>query len=200
MVLWALALTIGAIGGIATGGSISGLAATRVKAWPLLVAAVAGEACLGAIPLWSRAAVAVAACVAVASWCAANRRPAWPNASGHAVLGLGVALNATVMALNAGMPVSRSALASAGLSRTMDPARGDLYKHVAMSSHTRLAVLGDTMPVHFLRTVISPGDVLMLAGIAAIVWCATKQPGTRAVRLVELASRTPPRPAHLDGP
>jgi Family of unknown function (DUF5317) len=196
MALWALALIVGALGGLATGGSIAGLAATRFRAWPLLAMAVLGEACLGAIPSWSRAAVAVAACVAVAGWCAANRLPAWPNASGHALLGLGVALNATVMALNSGMPVSPSALAAAGLPRTMDVAKGDLYKHLAMTSHTRLAVLGDTVPFRFLRTVMSPGDLLMLAGIAAIVWCATKQPSTRAVRLAELASRTPPRPAH----
>ncbi len=52
----------------------------------------------------------------------------------------------------------------------MDVARGHLDKHVTMSSHTRLSVLGDIIPVHLARIVLSPGDVIILAGIAAVAW------------------------------
>jgi hypothetical protein len=195
MVLWAGAIIAGGTVGLATGGSLAGLAAVHFRAWWLLVVAVVLEASLGAVPVASRGLVAVAACLAVAGWCAANRQPGWHKSAGHALLALGIVLNATVMALNAGMPVSSSALAAAGLPKTMDVARGDFYKHAAMTSHTRFAGLGDTVPFHFARTVLSPGDLLMLAGIAALAWGATRQPSTRAVRLAKLASRTRPGPA-----
>jgi hypothetical protein len=106
-----------------------------------------------------------------------------------------VVFNATVMALNAGMPVSAPALAEAGLRKSMDVARGDFYKHTAMTGHTTLAWLGDTVPFHFAHTVLSPGDLLMLAGIATVIWAATKQQGVLRVRLAKLASRTDQVPA-----
>ena len=83
-------------------------------------------------------------------------------------------LNVTVMALNEGMPVSSWALGGAGLGRTMDVARGHFYKHSAMTVHTRLRLLGDIVPFRLMRTVLSPGDLLMLVGIAAMTWAATQ--------------------------
>jgi hypothetical protein len=107
------------------------------------------------------------------------------------LISAGVVLNAIVMALNGGMPVSPFALAAAGFPKTMNVAEGHFYKHVAMTDLTRLRMLGDIIPFHLARTVLSPGDLLMLMGIAVVSWTATGPVlHGRRVRLAKLASRT----------
>jgi hypothetical protein len=73
----------------------------------------------------------------------------------------------------------------------MNVAQGHFYKHTAMTDLTRLRLLGDIIPFHLARTVLSPGDLLMLMGIAVVCWTATGPvPYGRRVRLAKLASRT----------
>jgi len=192
MALWTLALVMGAVGGLACGGSLRNLATSRFRALPLLVMAVALEAVLGLAPPEARGLLAALACTAVAGWCLANglRHPL--RSAGQYLTGLGVMLNGLVIGLNAGMPVSRAALQAAGLPKMMDVARGDFYKHTAMSGHTRLGLLGDVVPFHIFHTVLSAGDLVMLAGLAALAWTATKATGpVGKVRLANLASRAP---------
>jgi len=177
MLPFVLALAVGVIGGLITGGTLTALAATRFKAWALLLAALVGEAFLGVIPSWGRPVLAVTACLAITAWCLANR-PGYGMSRGYELVALGVVLNATVMALNGGMPVSRPALAAAGLSRTTNVASGDLYKHVSMTSRTVFPQLGDVVPLHLAHTVVSAGDVLMLCGIVTLAWAATRWPRT----------------------
>jgi len=190
MIIWAAALLLGAVVGLLTGGALSNLVGVRLRAWPLLAVAVALEASLGAVRGWPRPVLAVTACLTVAAWCAVSCHDDRYRSTGQLVLGVGIALNAMVMALNAGMPVSRPALAAAGLPRSMDIARADLYKHTAMTGQTHLAVLGDTIPFHFAHTVLSPGDVLMLAGTAIVAFGATHGRATPGVRLAKSSSRT----------
>jgi hypothetical protein len=205
MAVMAAALLVGCIGGWATGGSIARLACLRVRAWPALLAALGLEACLGATSGPLRPTIAVTACLAVACWCAANSRRG-QLCYGPGLIGSGVVLNATVMALNGGMPVSAAALAAAGFPRSLDVAQGHLYKHVAMTSHSRLGLLGDVLPFHLARMVLSPGDLLMLAGIAAIAWGATRPPrgagcSTGQIDQSNVASTRegPSRPAPANG-
>ena len=73
MLVMAAALILGCVGGLAAGGSLSRLAGARIRAWPILVAAVLTEACLGAASNPFRTVLAVTACVGVVGWCAANR-------------------------------------------------------------------------------------------------------------------------------
>ena len=73
MLVMAAALIAGCIGGLVAGGSLSRLASTRIRAWPILVGAAVIEACLGATPGPLRTVLAVTACLAVVGWCAANR-------------------------------------------------------------------------------------------------------------------------------
>lgn len=194
MFLWAMALIAGLVGGVATGGNLSAVAAARPRATWLLVLAVALQASLAVLPAWSRPPVAVTACVVVVGWCAANRSGGLAKLAGSALFGLGVALNAVVMALNGGMPVSAQALVAAGLQRSTDVARGDLYKHTFMTAHTTLAGLGDTVPFALAHTVLSPGDLVMLGGLVALSWAATRGPRAEGVRVAKLASRTGPAP------
>jgi len=85
------------------------------------------------------------------------------------LLGVGAALNVAVVAANGGMPVDSGALARVGR-RDVDVTRGFLYKHVPMTSDTRLSWLGDRIPVPIQRNVISVGDVLM--AVAICLWVA----------------------------
>ncbi len=85
------------------------------------------------------------------------------------LLAIGAGLNVVVMAANGGMPVDSGALASVGR-RDVDVTRGFLYKHVPMTSDTRLSWLGDRIPVPIQRNVISLGDVLM--AVAICLWVA----------------------------
>jgi hypothetical protein len=191
MVIMAAALIAGCVAGLAAGGSLTRLAGARVRAWPVLVAAVVIEACLGATSDPLRTVLAVTACLGVVGWCAANRGPERRFPYGHGLISTGVVLNAVVMAVNGGMPVSRFALAAAGFPKTMNVAEGHFYKHTAMTDLTRLRLLGDIIPFHMARTVLSPGDLLMLMGIAVVSRAATGPvPHGRRVRLAKLASRT----------
>jgi Family of unknown function (DUF5317) len=99
-----------------------------------------------------------------AVWIALQRRHV-----ASVLLGIGVALNVAVVAANRGMPVDSGALASVGR-RDVDVTRGFLYKHVPMTSDTRLSWLGDRIPVPIQRNVISVGDVLM--AVAICLWVA----------------------------
>lgn len=85
------------------------------------------------------------------------------------LLGVGAALNVAVVVANGGMPVDSGALARVGR-RDVDVTRGFLYKHVPMTSDTRLSWLGDRIPVPIQRNVISLGDVLM--AVAICLWVA----------------------------
>ncbi len=173
MVVMAAALIAGCVAGLAAGGSLTRLASARIRAWPILVVAVLIEACLGATSGLLRPALAVTACLGVVGWCAANTGPGRRFPYGLGLIGAGVVLNAIVMALNGGMPVSQFALAAAGFPKTMNVAEGHFYKHIAMTDLTRLRMLGDIIPFHLARTVLSPGDLLMLMGIAVVSWTAT---------------------------
>jgi hypothetical protein len=86
-----------------------------------------------------------------------------------ALLGIGAALNAVVILMNSGMPVDADALAAIGRS-SVDVTQGFLYKHVPMTDATRLAWLGDRIPIPLQRNVISIGDVVMACAIA--LWLA----------------------------
>ncbi|ASS66901.1 MULTISPECIES: DUF5317 domain-containing protein [unclassified Paenibacillus] len=90
---------------------------------------------------------------------------------GFGLLAIGVLMNFLVMVFNGGrMPVSLEAA-----SVLKDPAfvemlkNGDiLYKHVLMDFHTRLAFLGDIIPLgppYPRRQAISIGDVIMNIGV-----------------------------------
>lgn len=173
MLILLIAVAAGVLIGLATGGRLSGLGDFRLRMWPLLLGAVAVELVVGDLPSGPRWVLGLAACVAAGIWCMVNR-PGGRRVAGPELIGLGAALNAVVMAADSGMPVSRSALLQAHLGGISDVTRGHLYKHAAMTGHTTLRPLGDIIPVGPLRTVVSAGDVLMLAGVVVTVAVATR--------------------------
>lgn len=92
---------------------------------------------------------------------------------GATTLAVGTFLNLLVIAANGGyMPVSMPALKASGL--TMKELEDVMYlRHVPMGPDTRLAFLGDIIPVPWpplLRSVGSIGDIIGLAAIVVLVW------------------------------
>ena len=145
-----------------------------------------------------------------------------------ALILLGGGLNAAAIAANGRMPYSESALVSAQVTAEQR-ARGERSpKHVAADDATRLSWLGDVIPVRPIKKVVSLGDLILLAGVAALLAAAMRppvagrrdratrapspalphrrpEPGGRAVRHAEPASPgeragADQRPARASGP
>lgn len=83
---------------------------------------------------------------------------------GTALVGIGLLLNAVVMAANGAMPVDPAAIRALGL----DDASVPLGKHTLLTGSTRLPWLADIYPLPPLRSIISVGDVVLAAGLVPI--------------------------------
>lgn len=107
----------------------------------------------------------------VLGWLAVNL-PGWPAAvrvAGLAIV-LGAALNAVVIAANGRMPYDPAAVA-----KVSERAGLETPKNEPAGAGTRLAWLGDTIPIPGLRKVASPGDVLISVGTCAFVVLAMRR-------------------------
>lgn len=172
MIILVVAVIAGCAFGVATGGRLSNLGRVRARGMVLIVAVVAGQVVAGLVVRPFRAPVILVCCAASVAWCVLNRhqRQLLP---GMAALAAGLVTNAVVIAVNGGMPVSSGALGRAGLPARLDVSVGHLYKHVAMTGRSTLTFLGDIVPLKVFHMVASPGDVVMLAGLALVAWGAT---------------------------
>ena len=111
---------------------------------------------------------------------------------GVPLVALGLLLNVVVIGANAAMPVSVDAAARAGISRAELGLARDAMR-VPTGPDTRLGSLGDVVPVALPRwpQVVSPGDVLVAAGVGLLLLTAgARRPQTprRAVRSTVLDS------------
>lgn len=176
LLLTVAAVAIGAAAGLALGGRPGHLRSIR---WPWLLLAGAAlqlvAARLGPGAAGTVAAVAGLACVAAVG--AANL-----DIEGAAVVALGAAANAAVIALDGGMPVRPASLVDAGA------ARAGLVTGVAYDARHHPQVRGDVLtwfddriPVPGLHLVLSVGDVLILAGVA-LAAAAMLRPAARHLR------------------
>jgi len=89
---------------------------------------------------------------------------------GTGLVAFGLLANALVVGANGAMPVSADAAGRAGVS-TQDLVSGSDARHEPLDGQTRLPLLADVvpvpLPVH--PEVVSPGDVLVAAGLAELV-------------------------------
>lgn len=109
---------------------------------------------------------------------------------GLILVGIGLALNAAVMAANGAMPVDPEAIAALGRD-SGDLVRG---KHVLMDDDTRLPWLADIWPVPPLRSIISVGDVVLAAGLIPIThYLMTYRPPSQRRRGLAPRTATSPR-------
>lgn len=163
-------LTLVAAGVVARllGGRLRGLEQLPLRGWPLLAGAFCalwigtGAALAGLSPALHWLGLATAAACTLA-YCLRNRA-----VHGTGLVGAGLLLNALVVMLNAGMPVSADAAATAGVDYQQalaDP------RHIAATDGTHLRALADVVPVPLpLRPeVVSFGDLLVAAGLAQLL-------------------------------
>ncbi len=89
---------------------------------------------------------------------------------GTGLVGLGVVANALVVGVNGAMPVSLDAAARAGVT-TQAIVAGQDPRHELLDDATVLPALADVVPVPLPRLpqVVSPGDVLVAAGVGQLV-------------------------------
>lgn len=165
MLLAGIVLLI-AIGlGLSLGGRLTMLAHLRLRhRWLLVLSLLAqlGGAVVGgpAYPL------GLAASALLLGWfLLANR-----GIHGLGLVALGVLANALVVGANGAMPVSADASGRAGIS-TQSLLQSDDPRHQLADGHTSLRWLGDVIPVQlpFRPQVASPGDLLVLAGLAELL-------------------------------
>jgi hypothetical protein len=119
--------------------------------------------------------IVVVTYLVVGWWVFVNARASAGGArSGLDVVGVGWTLNLLAIIPNRGMPVSESALESAGIAPSTSVTVGHLSKHVSLNHRTVLRALGDVIPLSWLRSVISIGDIVMAVGIGLLVASAMR--------------------------
>lgn len=163
-----VALAIGALTGLLRGGSFKNLAHASFR-WPaflvigcaLQVAAVVPglDGASAVLLVASYAALLVFAVVNVAI-------------AGMAIVAVGIALNAFVIAINDGMPVKAESIVAAGLAEDVAEAKRLEFRgkrHLA-TEDDRFVVLGDIIPIPIGRgSVLSYGDLVLAAGVAVLL-------------------------------
>lgn len=165
MVFAVVVLALSVVLGLALRGSLDSLSDLHLRYGVLVLLAVLvqlGGALLGgpAYPVG----LGLSA-VLVAGFLARNR-----GVRGTGLVALGLFANALVVGLNGAMPVSAWASAEAGIG-TQDLLAGSDPRHQLADHATALRPLGDVIPVllPWRPEVVSPGDVLVAAGLAQLV-------------------------------
>lgn len=173
----AIVLLISIVMALVRGGRLLNLSEVKLRAWPLLLLGFGMQVAADRIPVdrsWSHdtaVTLVILSFIPLITIAWLNRHEA-----GMWLVGLGVFMNFTVIAVNGGMPVLPEA-ASLGLGRDITAIDFDaLSKHVLLDEGTRLAFLGDVIPVRVLRNVISLGDVFLAIGLGVFVEDQMRRP------------------------
>jgi hypothetical protein len=154
----------GVVAGYLLGGRLRRLAEPRWRSIWLLWSAAVLEFVGVRLPTGVPGVAAVSAAFVLAAMCIArNLRGELRAALSGAVVLMGAATNAVAALTNGGMPYSTTAAAAAEVT-----AADATVKNVAASSHTRLAQLGDIIPVPPLHAVVSIGDLTIAVGVVML--------------------------------
>jgi hypothetical protein len=176
-------LALAAVAGLIAGGSFRNFERVRVHWWALAFGGVVLQALpaptiAGIDPRTIGAAVLVLSYVLLLAFITVNR---WVPAAG--VMAVGLLLNLSVVAINGGMPVSTSAIRTAGGS-TLALATAADAKHHVLTETDSLTPLADVIPIpRPAGIVLSVGDELLYLGMAWFV-----------VQVMRGRSRENPRP------
>jgi hypothetical protein len=106
--------------------------------------------------LWLGYALLLASQLLVVGWVTGNRQ-----LPGTWLVALGLGLNALVIGANGAMPVDPDAIRALGIEGAQVPPG----KHTVLDASTRLPWLADIIPIPPLRSIISVGDVVLVAGL-----------------------------------
>lgn len=172
----AVAVLVGLLVGYLRGGRLDHMGRRPVAAWPLLFAGVALQLLAGRIfGAWATAPLVLASYAVLVLFAGANLQLV-----GMTVVSIGMAANATVIALNGAMPVRPSAVVAAGLAAPDEAARleGDAKRRPERQGD-RMVVLADIIPVRPLREVVSFGDLVIAVGVADVIYNLMRPPRRR---------------------
>jgi hypothetical protein len=165
VVLAGVALLVAMALGWLSGGSLERLGRLPLRSrrlvWGALAAQLVGTVVGG--PFYPIGLVVSAGLV---GWFLSRNR----GVRGTGLVALGLLSNALVVGLNGAMPVSVDAAGRAGTT-TQNILTGQDQRHELADRHSRLRFLGDVLPVPapWRPEVVSPGDVLVAAGLAQLV-------------------------------
>jgi uncharacterized protein DUF5317 len=193
-------VVIGVLVGVALGGDIRTLSEVKLRWWPLAVVGLIFQlipvpSSKGQMDHWLAVGLLIASYIVLLAFVAVNIRLA-----GFPVIAAGFAMNLLVISLNGGMPVTRLALREAYGSRApAEIARlqtlGGAKHHLARNDDVVLA-LADVIPVGSpVHEVLSPGDLVFMAGVFWVITAATRgatgrhRPGAK--RAPQAAPATP---------
>jgi hypothetical protein len=187
LVVLAVALAIGWL----RGGSLDRLGALPLRSRRLVVAALLAQLAGTVVggPFYPLGLITSA--VLVVAFLVRNR-----GIRGTGLVALGLLANALVVGANGAMPVSAEAAGRAGTG-IQDLLTGADARHELAGPGTRLDWLGDVLPVPLpLRPeVISPGDVLVAAGLGQLVVLGMLGAGAPGQRQGRRRGAVPPLPA-----
>jgi hypothetical protein len=165
VVLAGVALLVAVVLGWLTGGSLDRLGALPLRSRRLVWAAFGVQALATVIggPAYP---IGLAVSAGLVAWFLTRNR----GVRGTGLIALGLLSNALVVGLNGAMPVSLEAAGRAGTT-TQHILTGEDQRHELADRHTRLRFLGDIIPLRAPRwpEVVSPGDILVAAGLAQLV-------------------------------
>ena len=159
-------MLLGALGvGYARGGELDRLGHLPLRRKRLVVAALLLQVLGGVAGGWRYPLALALSAVLVAAFLAVNR-----GIRGTGLVAAGLLLNAVVVGVNGAMPVSGEAMGRARLS-TQDIVSGADPRHELIGSGTHLGLLGDRVPVYLPGhpEIVSPGDVMVAAGLVELV-------------------------------
>jgi len=200
MLILPLALLVGALAGWAKRGSWRALSEMKFRHPWLIVCAIGTQAALAlpgprGWPSSLRFAIVVITYLIAGWWLFENARASYGGLRwGLALIAGGWFLNLLAIVPNGGMPVSGSALRRAGFAASTSVRQGHLSKHVLANHNTVLRALGDVIPLPWFRSVISPGDSLMVVGIVILIAAVMSTPAPTLA-----ADRLRPGAASSDG-
>jgi hypothetical protein len=178
-----IALGLGLVIALATGGRFHHLSGRTFRLWLLLPVAIGLQFGLEADGVPAPFALLVTTYVLLLAFglCNLKHRGMW-------MVVLGFALNAVVITANHGMPVRPSALSAIKF-------RGDIHevKRHRQKSSDKLVVLGDIIPVPPLDTILSFGDMILALGVINLLFNVMRPTG--GGHGIDPTTRAPSKPA-----
>ena len=177
--LWlAIVLFIALAIAVVRGGRITNLGDVELRAWWLLLVALALQFGTTWLPStdWAEGLalgmVLLSYGLLMALVLLNRSRP------GMWLTGLGVLMNFTVIAINGGMPVLAEAAEVASGFTVTEPDLAGSFKHIVLDATSRLTLLADVIPLRLgnLGQVISLGDVFLAVGLGRFLEHELRRP------------------------
>jgi hypothetical protein len=177
--LWlGLVLFIALAMAVLRGGRLTNLGDIELRAWWLLLGALALQAGTGWLPDadWAEGlglAMVLTSYGLLMVLVLLNR-----DQPGMWLAGIGVLMNFTVIAINGGMPVLAEAAEVASGFTVADPDLSGSFKHTILNEASRLTLLADVIPLRLgsLGQVISLGDVFLAVGLGSFIEHELRRP------------------------